>query len=182
MKTRREFLQGLIVSVGGAAALSSCGGLASISATRPGASGRFYTSGEMALVSRISDLVIPRTETPGALDANVPGYLDGLMSDWANDETRSAHREAIQLLTARLDAATGNFVEADETEAEAALIALDAAAFDGDDSLSGYRRLKGYITQAYFATEEGAVQELKWVAVPGRWDPSVDLAATGQGD
>lgn len=179
MKTRREFVQGLIVSVGGAAALSSCGGAATITATRPGSSGRFYTASEMTLVSRISDLIIPRTETPGAVDANVPGYLDGLMADWASEETRSAHREAIQLLAARLDSATGNFLEADETRAVAALTVLDAAAFDGDSSLSGYRSLKGYITQAYFATEEGAMQELKWVAVPGRWDPSVDITEGG---
>ena len=179
MKTRREFVQGLIVSVGGAAALSSCGGAATITATRPGNSGRFYTTSEMSLVSRICDLIIPRTETPGALDANVPGYLDGLMTDWASEETRSAHREAIQLLAARLDSATGDFLETDETRAVAALTVLDAAAFDGDSPLGGYRSLKGYITQAYFATEEGAMQELKWVAVPGRWDPSVDISAGG---
>lgn len=170
MQTRREFIQGLIVSVGGASALSACGGLATLSS-----SGSFYTASERALVSRLSDLIIPRTETPGALDANVPGYLDGLMTEWASDETRSAHREALQGLAARLDAATGNFLEASDDEAESALSALDAAAFDGADGLSGYRSLKAYITQAYFATEEGAVQELKWVAVPGRWEPSVDI-------
>ncbi len=177
MKTRREFMQGLIVSVGGAAALSSCGGVANITATSAGSMGRFYTANEMALITKISDLIIPRTETPGAVDANVPGYLDGLMTDWASDDTRSTHREAIQMLAARLDSATGDFLEADETRSVAALTVLDAAAFDGDSSLSGYRSLKGYITQAYFATEEGALQELKWVAVPGRWDPSVDIAA-----
>ncbi len=179
MKTRREFVQGLIVSVGGAAALSSCGSAAILTATPHGSEGRFYTSDEMALVSRISDLIIPRTETPGALDANVPGYLDGLMTEWASEETRRAHREAIQLLAARLDTATVDFLDAEEDRAVAALTALDAAAFDGDNSLSGYRSLKGYITQAYFATEEGAIQELKWVAVPGRWDPSVDITAGG---
>ena len=50
--------------------------------------GAFYTQDEMALISRISNLVIPRTETPGALDANVPGYLDALMSDWASAEPK----------------------------------------------------------------------------------------------
>ena len=33
MKTRREFLQGLIISVGGASALSACGDAATIVAT-----------------------------------------------------------------------------------------------------------------------------------------------------
>ena len=129
MKTRREFLQGLIVSVGGATALSACSGAATIAATAPGQRGRFYTGNEMALVSRISDLIIPRTETPGALDANVPGYLDGLMTDWASDETRSNRREALQLIAARLDAASGDFLSANEDTSIRVLSELDSIAF-----------------------------------------------------
>ncbi|MBU13734.1 MAG: hypothetical protein CMQ14_01440 [Gammaproteobacteria bacterium] len=176
MKTRREFLQGLIVSVGGATALSACSGAATIAATAPGQRGRFYTGNEIALLSRICDLIIPRTETTGALDANVPGYLDGLMTDWASDETRSIHRKALQLIAARLDAASGNFLSASEETAVRVLTELDSNAFSGG-GLAGYRSLKGYITRAYFATEEGAMEELKWVALPGRWDPSVDISA-----
>lgn len=179
MQTRRELLQGLILSVGGAAALSACGGSATLAATAPGNRGRFYTANEMALVSRLSDLIIPRTETPGALDVNVPGYLDALMSDWASSETQNTHREALQMITARLDAATGDFMAAGDSEAISTLVELDRAAFEDGAGLGGYRSLKGYITQAYFATEEGALQELKWVAVPGRWDPGVDVSTGG---
>ncbi len=179
MQTRRELLQGLILSVGGATALSACGGAAQLVATAPGSGGRFYAASEMALISRLSDLIIPRTETPGALDANVPGYLDALMADWASGETQRAHREALQMISTRLDSARGDFLNASDTEATQVLSELDAAAFSDDNNLRGYRTLKGYITQAYFATEQGALQELKWVAVPGRWDPSVDVTAGG---
>lgn len=176
MLTRREILQGLIVSIGGAGALTACGGTANVIATAPGTSTRFYTAQELALVSRVSDLIIPRTETPGALDVNVPGYLDGLMSDWANDATRRQHRRNLSQLADQLARrADGDFLAAAPELAEQALTDLDADAFADSDNLAGYRRLKGYITQAYFATEGGATEELKWVAVPGRWDPSVTL-------
>lgn len=176
MKTRREFLQGLIISVGGASALSACGDAATVVATTAGEGGRFYSSDEMALINRIADLVIPRTETPGALDANVPGYLDALMSEWASAETQNSHREALKLISQRLDSLSGGFVTTSEAEAAAALSELDSDAFDGDNSLGGYRSLKGYITQSYFASEAGATEELKWNAIPGRWDPSVDIS------
>lgn len=177
MTTRREFVQGLIISVGGASALSACGDAPSVVATAAGKGGQFYSSEEMALVSRISELIIPRTETPGALEANVPGYLDGLMNEWASAETQNYHREALKLISIRLDAKSGDFLTASETEAIAALDALDREAFEGDNSLSGYRSLKGYITQSYFASEVGATEELMWVAVPGVWDPSVEITA-----
>lgn len=176
MHTRRKVLQGLIVSLGGASLLTACGGVASVVSTSAGASARFYTAREMELVSRLSDLIIPRTETPSALDVNVPGYMDGLMAEWASRDMQQAHRQALALIDERLgNALDGDFVQADRSDAEVALIALDSAAFNGDNSLQGYRACKGYITQSYFATEPGAVQELKWVAVPGRWDPSVEI-------
>lgn len=177
MQTRREVLQGLIVSIGGASALSACNGLATVISTEASSMARFYTAREMALVSRISDLIIPRTDTAGALDANVPGYLDGLMADWANAETQQSHRSALALIERELGArVNGDFVRVNENAAERALTELDATAFDGGAGLGGYRSLKGYISRAYFVTEEGALQELKWVAVPGRWDPSVDIS------
>ena len=176
MTTRREVLQGLIVSIGGATALTACGGVANVLSTRPGSAARFYTSEEYALVTRISDLIIPRTETPGAVDANVPGYMDGLMTDWANNKTKNAHRTALRHIKVELDQrAGGNFLDASDTAAEQSLVSFDAAAFAEDSDTSGYKRVKGYVSQSYFATEDGATEELKWVAVPGRWDPSVEI-------
>ena len=176
MTTRREVLQGLIVSIGGATALTACGGVANVLSTRPGSAARFYTSEEYALVTRISDLIIPRTETPGAVDANVPGYMDSLMTDWANNKTKNAHRTALRHIKVELDQrAGGNFLDASDTAAEQSLVSFDAAAFAEDSDTSGYKRVKGYVSQSYFATEDGATEELKWVAFPGRWDPSVEI-------
>jgi len=176
MLTRREVLQGLIVSIGGASALTACGGVANVLSTRPGSAPRFYTNEEYALVTRISDLIIPRTETPGAVDANVPGYMDGLMTDWASKETQNAHRTALRQIKGELDSRSrGSFLDASESVAEQSLSAFDAAAFGEDGDANGYKRMKGYVSQSYFATEEGAREELRWVAVPGRWDPSVEI-------
>jgi len=178
MVSRREVLQGLIVSMGGATALSACGGIANVIATSPAGSAHFYTESEMALLSRICELIIPRTETPGALDVNVPGYLDSLMSEWASTDTKNQHRQSLDQISADLDERVrGSFLMASNDSAEQALTALDAKAFEADNTLQGYRTLKGYITQAFFATEGGATEELKWVAFPGRWDPSVDIPA-----
>ena len=176
MTTRREVLQGLIVSIGGATALTACGGVATVMSTGPGDAGRFYTGEEMALVSRISDLIIPRTETPGAIDVNVPGYMDGLMTDWASSETKSAHRRALRQIRSELAVyARVDFLSASDDVAERALAAFDADRFSEDGDATGYKRMKGYVSQSYFATEGGAIEELKWVAVPGRWDPSVEI-------
>jgi len=173
MKTRREVLQAMIVSLGGATLLSACNGAATITPTEANLGIlRFYQPNELLLVSRISDLIIPRTDTPGALDVNVPGFLDSLMADWADTETQLAHRNALQAVSNTLGR---RFMDLPDAMAVPLLEQLDSAAFSGSGDHRGYRSIKGLITQAYFASEEGALLERKWVATPGRWDPCVDI-------
>jgi hypothetical protein len=174
MISRRHVIRNLVISVGGSSLLSACGGRVTLDTLAPGAAPRFYSPRELAVLSRVSDLLLPRTETPGALDVEVPALLDQLMAEWASGETQAAHRAALAALDTELQAqAGGDFLDASAAVAERALTAVDSAAFTAQP-VEGYRSLKGLITQAYFATEAGAVEELGWVGVPGRWDPCVD--------
>ncbi|MFK7865541.1 MAG: gluconate 2-dehydrogenase subunit 3 family protein [Pseudohongiellaceae bacterium] len=173
MKTRREVLQGMIISIGGASMLNACGGVASIAATGENQDTRFYSPEELSLVSRLADLIIPRTETPGALDVNVPGFLDSLMADWASAETQASHQKNLNQIATDLGP---GFETLSDPSATSALEEYDAQAYAGTGRHRGYRSLKGLITQAYFASEDGALKERKWVATPGRWDPCVEIS------
>lgn len=176
MISRRDVIKHLVVSVGGSTLLSACGGRVTLDTLAPTSSPRFYADREMALVARVSDLFLPRTETPGALDVQVPAILDGLMAEWANAETRAEHRATLTALDTRLGAlAGGDILQAPANRAAEALATVDAAAFE-DEPIDGYFGLKGLIAQAYFSTEGGAVEEQGWVSVPGRWDPCMDRA------
>jgi glucoside 3-dehydrogenase (cytochrome c) hitch-hiker subunit len=174
MISRRDVIKSLVLSVGGSSLLSSCGGGVTLGTATPGTAPRFHSERETAVLSRVSDLILPRTETPGALDVGVPDLLDQLMAEWANSETRAMHRGTLAALDTRLSARSGgDFLVATDAVARRALAAVDSEAF-ADDPIEGYRALKGLITQAYFATEAGAVEEQQWVAVPGRWEPCLD--------
>lgn len=153
--------------------LSACNGVATIVPTEANIGKlRFYETHEFALVSKLADLIIPRTETPGALDVNVPGFLDSLMAEWASADTQRGHRRA---LTEIENALGSSFAELPDDVAVPLLTQLDSTAYSGSGDHRGYRMVKGLITQAYFASEEGALSEEKWVATPGRWDPCVEL-------
>lgn len=179
MISRRDVIKHMVVTVGGSTLLGACGGRVALDTLAPTERPRFYTDREMALLSRVSDLLLPRTETPGALDVQVPAILDRLMAEWANAETKSEHRATVMALDARLAALSGgDFVDGSMSRAAEALAALDEAAFE-DDEIDGYFGLKGLIAQAYFSTEGGAVEEQGWVSVPGRWDPCMDRPAAG---
>jgi len=175
MNTRREIVKALIAAVGGASLLNSAGSVAAVTVS-DGGNWRYFSVREGALVSRLSDLFLPRTETPGAVDVGVPGFIDGLMAQWADESTRKRQRDNLQQLEQLLDEAVGaRFVEVAIARAEQALASFDAKAYQSEDQYPGYKGLKVIISQSYFASEPGAIEELKWVAVPGRWDPKVAI-------
>jgi gluconate 2-dehydrogenase gamma chain len=202
---RRQAILGLIASVATPAVLAGCvanGDEENL--LRPPAAGAedaFYTPHELAVVSWLADAIIPRTDTPGALDAGVPATLDALMAVWASPATQKAHRRAIAQVGERLREIAGANLEGIATEQRVAAVAtLDAEAYVGGQAPAGmsilskgpgfssseqpvatrYRALKALIAEAFYASEAGAMQELHYEPVPGRWIPDASLAEVGR--
>ena len=164
---RREVLHGLLLSIGCAGGLAACSDRDEASLTAPIAGAgsslpRYYFDREFSLVSELADGLIPTTDTPGAVEAGVPAYLDALMADWASAETQDAHHEVVAKVEQEL--------------ATLSLADLDAAAFgDRREELGAYRQLKNLIVNAYYVSEPGATLETGWVPVPGRWEHCAPL-------
>jgi len=162
---RRDVLHGLLLSVGYAGGLSACSDNETAELTSPGAissATRYYTGEEFFFVSTLSDALIPTTDTPGAIDAGVPAYIDALMDDWASVETQEEHRRVVAAVKKEL--------------AITSLEDLDVAAFgERREELGAYRALKNLIASVYYVTEPGATLEVGWVPVPGRWEHCAPL-------
>lgn len=176
--SRRQFIHGLIASVGGATLCSACGEEIDILPTDFSTSvGRFFNKQEIQFLSRVCDLLIPRTQTPGALDAGVPAFIDGLMVDWASVETKASYRQTLESIERELNALSkAKFVDATQEVAHESLLLLDAEAFASEkESLKGYPGLKTLIVNSFFASEVGATEVLDWRLVPGRWDACAPL-------
>ncbi len=173
---RRQFIFGAISLVGGNALLASCKSEPNIKPTNIANSGPlFYSAADFVLVTRLCDLILPRTETPGALDAGVPAILDSLMDQWANSETQSNHRRDLADIKTGLDANSGgNFIDAEYSVAEAGLNVFDTAAFSDEHAHFAYQGLKQLIEVAYAASEAGS-ETYHRNPVPGYWDPAVPI-------
>ena len=47
-----------------------------------------FTPAQRALVSALSERVIPTTDTPGAITAGVPAFIEKLLADWGSPGDR----------------------------------------------------------------------------------------------
>src|SRR5579859_7438204 len=73
---------------------------------------KFFSSDEFEVISRVADLIIPPTETPGAIGAGVPRYIDEVVS--ANPGHKKNFRAGLQWLDAESTRRHGKkFIELD---------------------------------------------------------------------
>ena len=75
----------------------------------------FFGAAEYALVSRVADLIIPATDTPGAIGAGVPEYVDRVVS--LNPEHQGLMRAGLEWLDDRSrELFAGPFLRAGEAQ------------------------------------------------------------------
>jgi hypothetical protein len=62
---------------------------------------RTLTPRQQALVTRIAEMIIPETDTPGATSVRVPQFIDLILTEWMSDGERSAFLEGLAELESK---------------------------------------------------------------------------------
>lgn len=68
---------------------------------------RVLEANERATIAAIADAILPRTDTPGALDVQAPAFVELVIADWLPDAERRSLREGIVELEAHAVATHG---------------------------------------------------------------------------
>jgi gluconate 2-dehydrogenase gamma chain len=177
--SRRAIVAG-IAALLGTAALPP----AAIAASGEAGAPRTLPPSQFTLLEAVADTIMPASDTPGALAAQVPARLDGLLRDWASPPTR----EAIVGALARIDSAAltqkgKGFVALSPSERMTMLTAHDADALKSANPAlksvadPGYLRLKELVIALYYYSETAATSELIYEHVPGKYEPSLKVTA-----
>lgn len=192
---RREFLQCAALLVSGVAA--SRVGLALTAEQQHFMAGadyiakpaNFFTQAQRNAVAAIAETVIPRTETPGAIDAGVPKFIELMVAEWFNDSERGIFNDGLRRLMDDAQQRYGKaFDQLPERERLGILKALEAAA--SDSSWYGFGNIqRDFISDApficqfkeltvwgFFTSEVGGTQVLRYETMPMEFDGQRDLA------
>lgn len=121
-------------------------------------------AGQMASLTKLSDFLIPRTDTPGAVDAGCPAFVAGRIVQLPC-EKRTAVEAGLNHI-GRLLAHAADWASLHE-----------AAAREDSSVMATLSQLRDWILFGYYTSEPGATQELLYEPVPGRYDPDVPVTA-----
>lgn len=127
------------------------------------------------LVVALSDAIIPRTDTPGAVDAKVPALFEEMLDKWASTESRNRLLDGLGEIDKTARSKTSrSFIDLNEAQRHEILTALDE---DGEKQNLVFGTIKMLIVSLYYMSEPGSTVELRYDHVPGRWDPSLPVTA-----
>jgi gluconate 2-dehydrogenase gamma chain len=166
--TRRETLKWAVSAAGGA--------LAGVSLEAAAAAFSAASSGQQAILGaevrhrldRVCDLLLPETDTPGALAAGVPNFLEHLLANWASADSQEQFTAGLASVENKAHEHFGApFTQLGNTQQYEALRQVDIEAMSSADH--PFRLVKKLVIFAYYTSEAGASQELRIDPVPGAY-------------
>ena len=139
------------------------------------------TLSHMATLTAVVDTIIPTTDTPGAVEAAVPETLSQLVSEWGDESFRRYWINGLTALGQDLAKIGGQSFSKMSAKARENLLAqYDADVYAGKVQDSFYKDMKATAATAYYMSEPGATQELRYEAVPGEWKGCVPFEDIGR--
>lgn len=149
----------------------------------------FFTEDEARFIRELGETLLPRTKTPGAKDALVDRYLDGVRPLRFTAEQNADYKAQLGEFMKEARKEMGRAIhKADPARRQEWLAATDAAAYqriqDNPDlppeERPFYLTLKEHILSAYFNSEKVAKEYFAFDPIPGRYDPCIPFSEVGR--
>lgn len=122
----------------------------------------FFNEAQLQMVGAIADRIIPPTETPGAIDAGVPGYIDLVVS--RNETLQEIFTEGLAWFMEESKLRHGKpFAALEAGEQIQMLMPLSNAVDNGGEQGIGerfFRAMKSLTADGYYTSQIGLMDEL----------------------
>ena len=126
---------------------------------------------QLTLVTALADTLIPRTDTPGAVDVDVPRFIDRLVAEWYSDTDRTGILAGLDAIDALARTTAGkSFAELDAAARATVLAALDRQSNPRDPAESAWRTVRDQIVFGYVTSQPIAELRRTTPIIPGRFD------------
>jgi len=191
-ESRRKFVRGLSMLIGGTAASVLVSGnslaVAMAHATNPtnimadelASDGKVFRLSQLKQLKDICAIVIPKTDTLGAAEVNTHAFIDNQLFHCYD---RTEQEKIIELLTLIDDVAKQQFSQPFSDLNQSVQFELLTDLDIGNNTFTerqraDFKSLKQLICFVYYTSEVGASKELRYLAVPGGYKGSIPYKET----
>ena len=181
---RRDLIQRLALITGAALSPSVVQAMINGIDGRISINNRVMSDQQRAMCTVLSEMIIRRTDTPGAIDAGVPHFIELMVSDWYTETERAIFLKGLSDLDAYSQSNFGQaFLSCSESAKITALRHMETLAKQYKSSASGmplakevdehvpfFGKLKELTVIGYYTSEKGATEELVYNPMPMKYD------------
>ena len=180
---RREALRKTVIILGGAvSAPTMMGILNGCSVTNdPDWVPQYFDNDQAVLITEISDIIIPATDTPGARDVGVPKFIESMVKDVFNKENQSKFMEGLNTFNAQaMEEYNKSFIKLKPGEKKEFVKVRHAEALKNRMVDQFIMTVKEMTISGFCTSEAGATQVLKYDKVPGEYEGCIPFADVGK--
>jgi len=145
----------------------------------------YFTEEDISFFDDVAETIIPRTDTPGAKDAEVGKFMASYASDCYDEYERQMIKEGLRDINTRSSKMYREFFKyATADQKQKVLETLDteakkhneerAQAKKKDPGPHYFTMMKQMVLLGFFTSKPGATQVLRYVPVPGKYQGCVD--------
>lgn len=182
---RREALKRTALMMGGIISAPTIVGILNGCTAKPSINWKpvFFSEDQGILITQLADIIIPKTDTPGAKDVGVPAFIDSMVKDVYKKEEQESFSKGLELFDADAQKEYGDrFIElSPEKQLEYVTKVHEAAIKQPSDDRPFILKMKELTVSGFFTSEVGATQVLQYDVVPGAYHGCLPLAETGNG-
>jgi gluconate 2-dehydrogenase gamma chain len=181
---RRELLKIMAMTMGSSVALPETA-FARIGEAFNPSDLTFFRPAQKAQIAILAEAIIPKTDTPGAIEAGVPGWIEILVKDCLDQTDQEIIIAGLADIMKRCVKDTGSGLDKLSPEKQVAfLTAYDKETTTARDKLIAagqepritfLQQFKELTKFCYVNSEIGATQAFDFTLVPGKWVPDMPL-------
>jgi len=142
----------------------------------------FFNADQAAVMAEVAEIIIPKTETPGAKDTGVPGFMDLMLKDCYSPEDQKRFLDGVTSLDNSAKEAYGDaFMDCTPEQQKELVLKVhsEAIALVRSENPPKDRPFilmaKELTMLGFFTSEAGATQVLNYVPVPGSYQGCVPM-------
>lgn len=186
---RREALRKTALLMGAAVSASALAGLLQGCKATPelAYTPQFFTEDQARIVMEVAEIFIPKTDTPGAKDVGVPGFIDRILNECYKKEDQDRFIAGLTAFDQEAKTAYGDsFIYCKPEQQVELVLKVQAAALTEAKANKEAKRPFVLMTKeltllGFFTSEPGATQVLQYIAVPGAYKGCIPLKEAGNG-